>query len=166
MMYEELIINLRNCAKLNSLSFYKRDLMAQAADAIEKLTVFNLMWQEAAKITLEEVPKWIPVTERLPEDNKAVNVVWVNHNPLDYYKHIKDKPQTATGVYYRGRWYWWSAVVQDYLAEYGEWGGRFDQCRYRSHPLDAPSAAAGGGRRWNNLNRARSAERMAMTSDT
>ena len=38
MMYEELIINLRNCAKLNGLSFYKRDLMAQAANVIEELS--------------------------------------------------------------------------------------------------------------------------------
>lgn len=65
--------------------------------------------------------EWIPVTERVPEDNEAVNVVWINRSPVIYYQHIKDKPQTATGVYYRGQWYWWSAVVQDYLAEYGEW---------------------------------------------
>ena len=68
-----------------------------------------------------ERPRWIPVTERLPDDNEAVNVVWVNHSPAIYYQHIKDKPQTATGVHYRGKWYWWSAVVQDYLAEYGKW---------------------------------------------
>lgn len=71
--------------------------------------------------TVEAEPKWIPVTERLPEENTAVNITWVNHSPVSYYQHIKDKPQTATGVYYRGKWYWWSAVVQDILAEYGKW---------------------------------------------
>lgn len=65
--------------------------------------------------------EWISVEERLPEDNEAVNVVWVNRHPVIYYQDIKDKPQSATGVYYKGQWYWWSAVVQDYLAEYGEW---------------------------------------------
>ena len=54
-----------------------------------------------------------------------MNVTWVNHSPSIYYQHLKDKPQTATGVYYRRKWYWWSNVVQDYLAEYGEWG--FDE---------------------------------------
>ena len=71
--------------------------------------------------TKESKPRWIPVTERLPEEGAAVNITWVNHSPVIYYQHIKDKPQTATGVYYRGKWYWWSAVVQDYLAEYGKW---------------------------------------------
>lgn len=36
-MYEFLIMNLRNCAEANGLSWYKRELMKQAADAIEKL---------------------------------------------------------------------------------------------------------------------------------
>lgn len=65
--------------------------------------------------------RWIPCSERLPEENVAVNIVWINRSPVIYYQDIKDKPQSATGVYYRGQWYWWSAVVQDYLAEYGEW---------------------------------------------
>ena len=71
-MYEELVTKLRNCAELNSLSYYKRELMAQAADTIEKLNVFNLMWQEAAKIANEAEPKWIPVTERLPVKDENV----------------------------------------------------------------------------------------------
>lgn len=37
-MYEFLITNLRNCAETNSLSRYKRELMKQAADAIEELS--------------------------------------------------------------------------------------------------------------------------------
>lgn len=36
-MYDELVKNLRDCAKVNSLSLYKRGLMKQAADAIEEL---------------------------------------------------------------------------------------------------------------------------------
>jgi len=68
-----------------------------------------------------ERDRWISVEERLPEDNEAVNIVWINRSPVIYYQDIKDKPQSATGVYYLGQWYWWSAVVQDYLAEYGKW---------------------------------------------
>ena len=66
-------------------------------------------------------PHWIPVTERLPENNDPVNVTWVNHNPEVYYMDIKDKPFTATAHYHRGHWYWYSSVTQDYLDEYGEW---------------------------------------------
>ena len=64
-------------------------------------------------------PQWIPVSERLPEDFSEVNVTWVNHNPEPYYKFTKDKPFTATAVYYKGEWYWYSATCTDYLAEYG-----------------------------------------------
>ena len=63
--------------------------------------------------------KWIPVSERLPEDLEPVNITWVNHNPERYYEEIKDKPFTATGHYYKGRWYWYSCTCQDYLEEYG-----------------------------------------------
>ena len=62
---------------------------------------------------------WISVKDRLPEENTAVNIVWKNTEPVSYYEHIKGKPFEATGVYFRGKWYWWSSVVQDYLAEYG-----------------------------------------------
>ena len=95
-----------------------------------EIVMCNGDYKEALKMLLEKVEKipsadvverkWIPVTERLPEEGAAVNITWVNHSPVIYYQHIKDKPQTATGVYYRGKWYWWSAVVQDYLAEYGK----------------------------------------------
>lgn len=62
--------------------------------------------------------RWIPVSERLPEDLEPVNITWVNHNPESYYADIKDKPFTATGVYFNGQWYWWSTLCTDMLAEY------------------------------------------------
>ena len=49
----------------------------------------------------------------------AVNIIWVNTDPVSYYEHIKNKPFVATGVFFRNEWYWWSSVVQDYLTEYG-----------------------------------------------
>lgn len=66
-------------------------------------------------------PHWIPVSERLPEDNDPVIVTWVNHNPEVYYKDITDKPFTATAHYHNGHWYWYSSVTQAYLDEYGTW---------------------------------------------
>ena len=65
-------------------------------------------------------PHWIPVTENtLPEDGIPVNVTWVNRKPEFYYSEIKDKPYTATAIYFRGRWFWYSCVIEDWLAEYG-----------------------------------------------
>ena len=64
-------------------------------------------------------PKWIPVSERLPENLEPVNITWVNHDPESYYVDIKDKPFTATGIHYRGQWYWYSTTCADYLGEYG-----------------------------------------------
>lgn len=62
---------------------------------------------------------WIPASVRLPKELEPVNVVCVNHNPEPYYQEIKDVPQKATAVYYREKWYWWSCVCEDLLAESG-----------------------------------------------
>lgn len=63
--------------------------------------------------------RWVPVTERMPEDLEEVNVTWTNHNPEPYYNFIKDKPFTATAVYYKEKWYWYTSTCVDFLAEYG-----------------------------------------------
>ena len=99
-------------------------------EAIKELTdllpeEFLSEYADAIKMAIEalsssEKPdKWIPVSERLPEDLEPVNITWVNHNPQGYYADIKDKPFTATGHYCKGRWYWYSSTCQDYLEEYG-----------------------------------------------
>ena len=63
--------------------------------------------------------RWIPCSEGLPEDLEEVNVTWVNHDPEPYYDFVKDKPFTATAVYYKEKWYWYSSTCADILAEYG-----------------------------------------------
>ena len=68
---------------------------------------------------LMEATKWIPVTEQLPKDLKPVNITYINEDPAPYYEHIKGIPFTATAIYYRGGWYWWSCTCVDVLAEYG-----------------------------------------------
>ena len=75
--------------------------------------------QDEVRKALENIPHWIPCGERLPENNDPVNVTWVNHNPEVYYADIKDKPYTATAIYFRGKWFWYSCVIEDWLAEYG-----------------------------------------------
>ena len=63
--------------------------------------------------------KWIPCSERLPEELTPVNVTWVNRKPAIYYENIKDIPFTATAVYCNEKWFWWSSICEDILAEYG-----------------------------------------------
>jgi hypothetical protein len=63
--------------------------------------------------------KWIPVSERLPENLQTVNVTWQNHEPEPYYHDIKDRSFVATAVYYNEYWYWYSTTCADYLGEYG-----------------------------------------------
>lgn len=78
-------------------------------------------YSEAVDIAIEalEQTRWIPVSERLPEDLEPVNITWVNHEPEPYYHDIKDRNFVATGIYYRGQWYWYSTTCADYLGEYG-----------------------------------------------
>ena len=38
---------------------------------------------------------------------------------LMMHSHIKDKPFVSTGYYHNGKWWWYSCVCEDYLAEYG-----------------------------------------------
>ena len=86
----------------------------------------NKMTQNVAQKAIQELRsngiffgRWIPVSERLPENLEPVNITWVNRNPESYYADIKDKPFTATGHYCEGKWYWYSSTCQDYLEEYG-----------------------------------------------
>lgn len=73
-----------------------------------------------AQPTIDAEPHWIPCSERLPENMEPVNITWVNRDPVPYYMHIKDKPFTATGIYFKGKWYWWSSTCDDILCEYGQ----------------------------------------------
>ena len=68
----------------------------------------------------EAVQGWIPCSERLPEDIKPVIVTWKNTDPASYYQYIVGKHFIGTAHYYRGKWYWYSSVTEDLLAEYGK----------------------------------------------
>lgn len=96
-------------------------------EAINAITQFienyacgsDLIGLNTAIEALKERPQWIPCSERLPEDLEPVNITWVNHEPEPYYHDIKDKNFIATGIHYRGQWYWYSTTCADYLGEYG-----------------------------------------------
>lgn len=83
-MYDELIKRLRHDAK--AIFGYVNEDLLKAADAIEELQKdlerskdFEAFWQHEAEealkkfqVAISNKPRWIPVTERLPEDRKMV----------------------------------------------------------------------------------------------
>ena len=88
----------------------------------EQSAIDGMVSIEDFEIWLERQPKvgeWIPCSERLPDELTPVNVTWVNRNPTIYYENIKDIPFTATAVYCNEKWFWWSSICEDILAEYG-----------------------------------------------
>lgn len=64
--------------------------------------------------------EWIPCSKRLPEDIRPVLVTWKNTDPASYYQYIVGKHFIGTAHYHRGKWYWYSSVTEDLLAEYGK----------------------------------------------
>jgi len=70
-------------------------------------------------VTPQPKTGWIPVSERLPEDIKPVIVTWKNTDPKSYYQYIVGKHFIGTAHYKGGKWFWYSSVTEDLLAEYG-----------------------------------------------
>ena len=70
--------------------------------------------------TIDAVSEWIPCSERLPENIRPVLVTWKNNDPASYYQYIVGKHFIGTAHYHRGKWYWYSSVTEDLLAEYGK----------------------------------------------
>lgn len=104
-------VSCENCPAVGNEDCFE-EVNTASADLIERLTAENA--------ALREKQRWIPVTERPPEERVLVNVVWVNRVPEPYYKKIKGVLFSDTACFYRGRWYWDSPAVLDLLAEYGE----------------------------------------------
>ena len=72
--------------------------------------------------------RWIPCSERLPEDIRPVIVTWKNTDPKSYYQYIVGKHFTGTACYKNGKWYWYSSTTEDMLAEYGRYDSEeFDE---------------------------------------
>ena len=95
-------------------------------DFISRKALLELANQEGAYgyVDAEQIAKqptvggWIPVSDKLPAELEPVNVTWINRDPEPYYVEIKDTPFTATAVYCKGKWWWYSATCEDYLREY------------------------------------------------
>ena len=75
-MYEELVKSLRAqadyyCCHMG-INSPPAMMFVEAADAIEELNARSRILEKLAELWCERVPKWIPVTERLPKDGAEV----------------------------------------------------------------------------------------------
>ena len=109
---------------LDKMEFFQgqragRELWAEKPTEVQDEDIANFCRDLGLVREALERTRWIPCSERPPEELEPVNVVWVNHRPEPYYQEMKDVPQKATAVYYREKWYWWSCVCEDLLAEHG-----------------------------------------------
>ena len=81
-MYEELRGDLAAWATHFHFNDETSLLLCKAADAIEDLQAQLMFSNDAAKSIAEKVPKWIPVTERLPECDLGAevgNIEWISN---------------------------------------------------------------------------------------
>ena len=119
-MISEQIERLR---KIADTGFSERGMARElfdAADTIEELSA-KLASANMARSTAYYNDGWIPCSSgKMPKNYETVNITWVNRNPVSYYADIKDKPFTATAIYFYGKWYWYSCVCEDYLKECGD----------------------------------------------
>ena len=114
-MFDELIKRLRE--ESDCPDNYPEDsaLMREAADAIEQLTAdlerskeWETFWEKEAnealkkfQTTVASIPRWIPVTERLPEDD----TICILTNGV------------SDAIGYRGKVFGWHLIWTDYLEE-------------------------------------------------
>ena len=89
-MHDELVRRLRDAAKMsealavllpNSDGSATAKLYNEAADVIEELSVVV----RAQKAVLDKFPRWIPVTERLPDLYEDVQILFPNNQAAGFY---------------------------------------------------------------------------------
>ena len=119
----------------------------QDEDELKEIKAYNLGVQASLNSIKHHVPsadRWIPCSERLPEDIRPVLVTWKNNDPKSYYQYIVGKHFIGTAHYHRGKWYWYSSVTEDLLAEYGKCDSEeFDEAIEAVAWMPLPSAYQG-----------------------
>lgn len=104
------------------------EVKVRAEQAIATFCEASLTAKRMPTVEERKTGKWIPVSERLPEDIRPVIVTWKNTDPASYYQYIVGKHFTGTACYKNGKWYWYSSTTEDMLAEYGRYDSEeFDE---------------------------------------
>ena len=114
-MYDELVKRLKNCATQAApcLTCDMTDdgscietLMKQAADAIEeRCQQVDKFAEEAARLYAKQ-PKWIPVTERLPEQKKAHYLCLLDDDSMAvvYWSKVPDWASKGEWTWHNPNW--------------------------------------------------------------
>ncbi len=111
-MYDELVKSLRETRERvrqhPEIAMYVPPYqLSAAADAIEELSLVAesnergaARWAETVAMAVEQIPRLVPVTERLPKDFESV-LCW-----YEYYHYSKEKilPEYEIGYVINGRW--------------------------------------------------------------
>jgi len=95
-MYEELVKRLRSH---NGWALNKT--LDEAADAIEEEDMAFRQLERDYKVLCGNLPKWIPVTERLPEKYDCYYLVVLNNWNTDFCLYTKEK---GFGMYITPKW--------------------------------------------------------------
>jgi len=105
-MYEELVGALRKRAMDLPEKFSRNavniDLLMKAADAIEEDDMAFRQLERDYKKLCAYLPKWIPVTERLPEKYDCYYLVVLNNWNTDFCLYTKEK---GFGMYITPKWW-------------------------------------------------------------
>lgn len=81
-MHDELVKRLRIAAQLADKGLViTPSICLESADAIEEL-ICEVADEHNARLDAEERPRWIPVTERLPEENAQCIVYNKDYGPM------------------------------------------------------------------------------------
>ena len=108
-MYDELVARLWECAsgecfncsqytETTNASVCSKELMKQAADAIENL-ICEVADEHNARLDAEERQRWIPVTEALPERGESVLVYRSGDNRVQPKERIDVCPYLGDGIF-------------------------------------------------------------------
>ena len=116
----EALMRLTMCAREDCVICKYKDKCNFDFQYEESTKNMNTILDSLMRSKCEVDAKWIPCSERLPEDIRPVLVTWKNNAPASYYQYIVGKHFIGTAHYYRGKWYWYSSVTEDLLAEYGK----------------------------------------------
>lgn len=88
-MYEGMIKELRITSEFKGIDFFEdseniRSILTEAADTIEEEDMAFRHLERDYKELCAHLPKWIPVTERLPEEGEIV----LGYTPCDGYMFV------------------------------------------------------------------------------